>query len=74
MGKMTFQVDDEVERIFRKRVSQLYGRKKGALGQALKEAMLEWTKRTDYFDECMQLLEEGADLGGITQSRREMYH
>lgn len=64
MEMITVNVDEKVAKKFRQRVAAVYGKKKGALGKAVSEALEEWnTKRTD-METCLQLLEKGMDLGG----------
>ncbi|MFH1072910.1 MAG: hypothetical protein V1743_05785 [Nanoarchaeota archaeon] len=74
MGTITINVNDETEELFRKRVSQLYGKRKGSLGKALTEAIREWSKRKEYFDRCLELLTAGADLGKIKFKSRDELH
>lgn len=45
MGKLSFEVPDEVEMAFRMKVLRVYGSSKGALSRALTEAMKLWTER-----------------------------
>ncbi len=74
MGTITINVSDDVEKQFREQVSKIYGQGKGVLGKAFTEALLIWSERKEYFDECMKLLEEGMDLDGITYKEREELH
>ena len=74
MGTITINIKDNVEEIFRKRVYQLYGKKKGTLGRALNEAILDWSKKKLYFDRCMNLLETGIDMGKLKYKKREELH
>lgn len=71
MGTITINVNNIIEQYFRKRVYQLYGKKKGMLGKALTEAMQEWSRKKDSFDKCMYLLEKGADMGKLKYKERE---
>ena len=74
MGTITANINDEVETLFRKRVSQIYGTGKGTLGKALSEAMLEWARKKQYFETCMNLLEHGTPMGKIKyKTREELY-
>lgn len=74
MATITVNVSDRVEHQFRERAYQLYGKRKGMLGKALTEAMLDWTKKKEYFDRCMVLLERGVNLGKIKyKERAELY-
>ena len=74
MGTITVNINDEVEELFRKRVSQAYGTGKGTLGKALTEAMLEWTRKKQYFDTCMNLLNQGKNMGKLNYKKREELH
>lgn len=74
MGTITINVKDDIEKTFRKRVYQLYGKKKGTLGRALTEAMKEWSMKKKYFNRCMELLERGADMGKIKYKDRDELH
>ena len=42
MTVITINVDDEVEAEFRKKSAEIYGFKKGYLGDAITEAMKKW--------------------------------
>ena len=44
MGTITISVEDETEKLFRKLASAKYGKRKGALGEAVTEAMQIWLK------------------------------
>jgi hypothetical protein len=74
MGTITVNVDDDTERLFRKRVSALYGKRKGALGTAFSEAMSDWSDRKKYIERCMKLLHDGVDMGGLAYEKREELH
>ena len=71
MGTITANINDNVEEIFRKRVYQIYGKGKGTLGKALAEAMLEWSRKKEYFDICMKYLNEGTNMGKLKYKKRE---
>lgn len=45
MGQITVQIPDEVERRLRVRVAEKYGGKKGALGEAIAEAIDLWLRQ-----------------------------
>ena len=47
MGKLSFEVPDDVEMAFRMKVLKKYGSKKGALSMALTEAMKLWIEKAD---------------------------
>ncbi len=74
MGTITANINDDIEEIFRKRVYQIYGKRKGNLGKALNEAMIEWVRKKEYFDRCMELLEKGIDMGKLKYKNREELH
>ena len=74
MGTITINLTDDVEKVFRKKVAQIYGQSKGTLGRAIAEAIIEWTKKKEYLDRCMSLLEEGIDMGKLKYSSREELH
>lgn len=44
MGVITVNIDDEVEKEFRKLVEKYKGGKKGDLGKAITEAMKKWAE------------------------------
>lgn len=44
-GRMTIELPDELNRKFRARVAEKYGGRKGALGDAVKEAIDLWLER-----------------------------
>lgn len=45
MGQITVQIPNEVERKLRVRVAEKYGGKRGALGDAIAEAIELWLKQ-----------------------------
>ena len=74
MGTITANVDDNTEQFFRTHVYATYGKKKGSIGRALTEAMKQWAQQKAYFDTCMKLLHEGADMGKMKyKTRAELY-
>ncbi len=74
MGTITINIADNVEKSFRSKVYQLYGRKKGTLGKAVAEAIQEWSRKREYFDRCMELLESGVDMGKLKYEKRHELH
>jgi hypothetical protein len=74
MGTITANIEDTTEELFRKRVYNLYGKRKGNIGKALNEAMLEWIRKKEYFERCMYLLEEGINLGKLKYKNRDELH
>ncbi len=74
MGTITINIDDSIEADFRKKVYSIYGRKKGVLGRAVTEAIIEWDKKKKYLDNCMKLLESGVNLGRLKYKNRGELH
>ncbi len=74
MATITVNVQDDVEKLFRDRVQQRYGKGKGILGRALSEALKEWAVKSEHLADCMQLLEEGRNLGKLAYNHREELH
>ena len=74
MATITISINDEVERNFRSKVYQLYGKRKGSIGKAVSEAMQHWAAKKEYMDTCMHLLEKGANLGKLAYKEREELH
>ena len=70
MATITVNVSDDVEKKFRMRAAQLYGKKKGSLGRALTEAMDMWTKK-ECLERSMTLLKQGLNTGKILYKKRE---
>jgi len=74
---LTFSVNADVEKKFRKVARVAQGGKKGYLGKALTEAMENWTKEMEGADTvagAMELLDRGVDLGGMTYGHRDELH
>ncbi len=71
MATITINVKEEVAQTFRKRAIEIYGNKKGVLGKAISEAMTEWSRKKEYFEECMKLLDEGIDTGKLKYKKRD---
>jgi len=71
MATITVNIQERVEQMFRKRVYQLYGKRKGMLGKALAEAMQEWVEKKKNFEICISMLENGVDMGKIKYTNRE---
>ncbi len=74
MGTITINIKDDAEKIFRKMAYQLYGKKKGTLGKALTEAILDWSKKKVYLDRCLDLLDKGIDMGSLKYKSRDELH
>lgn len=74
MATITVNVSDETADLFRVRVSQTYGEKKGALGKALDEAMIDWAVKKQVISACLKMLHEGRDMGKILYKKREELH
>jgi len=45
VGVLNVRIDDELEREFRKKVIDVYGSRKGALGKAVEEAIRLWLEK-----------------------------
>ncbi len=71
MATITINIQDTLEKSFRNRVCQVYGKEKGMLGKALSEAMQEWVRKKDNFDKCMVLLDKGVNMGKLKYSSRD---
>lgn len=77
MATITINVQDTLAKEFREEVWQKLGRKKGALGKAIEEALKKWLyeKRQEKIaQEMIALMEEGIEMGRIKiKSRDELY-
>lgn len=67
MGKIiTTSVDEQAEALFRKKAYVKFGRRKGALGKALSEAMVQWARSEedgkDVVTEALELLRTGTKM------------
>jgi len=74
---LTFSVDAEVERKFRKAAKAASGNKKGDLGRALTDAMEKWTRENETsraVAAALALLDQGVDLGGMKYRHRHGLH
>lgn len=71
MATITVNVNDETADVFRARVVQTYGDKKGALGRAISEAMIDWAVKKQVITSCLKMLQEGRDMGKILYKKRE---
>ena len=47
LGQITIQIPDEVERRLRVKVAERYGGKRGALGEAIAEAIELWLRQVE---------------------------
>ena len=77
MGTMTINVDDNVEKKFRAQAKKVHGERKGALGQAVKEAMDLWIAEKDQQEiaqSALALMETGQDLGTRKYRTRDDIH
>jgi len=75
MGTITVNVDDEIEKKFRKTASSKYGKRKGYLGEAVTEAMETWLKsESGSVKKAMELLEKGHNSGGLLYKTRSELH
>ncbi|HIH42694.1 TPA: hypothetical protein HA246_03550 [Candidatus Woesearchaeota archaeon] len=71
MATITTNVKEDVAQTFRKRAIEIYGKRKGVLGKAMSEAMMEWCRKKEYFETCMKLLDEGIDTGKLKYKKRD---
>lgn len=72
VGIITISLDDKVERRLRATV----GKKKGALGGAIEEAVDRWLhdrKQEEARKRALALLERGFNMGGATFVRQAIY-
>lgn len=75
MGTITINVDDSIEKKFRKAASTKYGKRKGYLGEAVTEAMQTWLKaESGNVKKAMELLEKGHNSGGLLYKSRGELH
>ena len=75
MGTITINVDDDVEKKFRKAASTKYGKRKGYLGEAITEAMQTWLKaESGNVKKAFDLLEKGHNSGGALYKSRDELH
>lgn len=72
---VTINIDEELDREFRKKVKQMYGNAKGTLGKAVSDAMEQWiSHHPDYEKKALEHLRKGYNLGGMTyKNRDELY-
>ncbi|MDE1833954.1 MAG: hypothetical protein KGH64_01305 [Candidatus Micrarchaeota archaeon] len=72
---ITVNVEEDVDSEFRKQASLKYGKKKGYLGKALTEAMMEWAKAkdADIESQALKLLKEGIKMKKWKFNRDELY-
>jgi len=74
---ITVNVEEDVEKRFRRVAASTHGKNKGYLGRALTEAMETWARAMEAKNSVastMKLLDEGLDLGGVKYRRREELH
>lgn len=74
MGTVTISIDDDTEARFRSYVYKEYGKSKGVLGQAIKEAIDKWIrekKQENIAKEALIDLKKGHDLGKLLYKKRE---
>ena len=74
MGTITINVDDEIEKEFRKLANEESKGKKGFLGDAITEAMKKWISEKEQKEISMReikILKKGFKLGKITYKKRE---
>ncbi len=76
MGTITINVKNETEKKFRKIAGARYGKRKGALGEAVTEALDLWTRTNSKKSviKAMELLEKGIDMGKLKYKSRDELH
>ena len=69
---ITINVSEETERKFRIRARQKYGRRKGALGKAITEAINVWADKEEYDPDkhALAMLEKGFKMGKLKYKAR----
>ncbi|MCL7416168.1 MAG: hypothetical protein M8349_08970 [ANME-2 cluster archaeon] len=76
MGTMTINVNDDVEKMFRKVAASVYGKKKGSLGRAISDAMQKWlddVHQKEIAKNELKLLNTGFSMGKVTFTRDEVH-
>ncbi len=74
MGTITINVDDEIEKEFRKLAGEEYKGKKGFLGDAITEAMKNWVGEKEQKEIAVRelaVLKKGFRLGKVLYKKRE---
>ncbi len=77
MGTVTINIEDAVEKEFRKTVEQLTGLGKGKLGKAIKEALQLWIQKQQeqqIASRQLALLKKGFPMGTFTIKSRSELH
>ena len=75
MATITVNVNDDVEKRFRKMAGSRYGKRKGYLGEAVTEAMETWIKsESSNVKKAIELLEKGHHGGGLLYKSRDELH
>lgn len=77
MGTITVTVEDNVEKRFRKTVSETIGNGKGVLGSATSEALQEWVEKQRQkriSEEMLVLLHKGFEMGRFKKVSRDELH
>ncbi|MFB6199505.1 MAG: hypothetical protein ABEJ83_01385 [Candidatus Nanohaloarchaea archaeon] len=73
MGVVTVSIDDSVEERFREKLEEL-GNPKGAMGDAVSEALENWLQQKDREKrEWQEIMEEGIELGEIDFERENLH-
>lgn len=78
MGRIiTTSVDEHAEALFRKKAYMKFGRRKGALGKALSEAMEQWARseggEQGVVTEALELLKTGVKMKKWRFDRDELH-
>ncbi len=73
---ITISVEADVENRFRKLAGATYGKRKGYLGKALTEAMMEWerNKRENTNMRALEMLDKGFSMGGLKTKDKSEWH
>lgn len=73
---ITINVSEETEKEFRKLAKLRYGKRKGALGKAITDAIEALAEKSLYDPDAhaLALLKKGFNLGGIKNKDRAKWH
>ena len=77
MAIITISLDDDLNNEFREVVRKKIGERKGAIGEALGEALKQWIhekEQRQIADEMVKIMEKGFKMGKLKiKSRGELY-
>ena len=74
MGTITISLHEDIEKNFRDTVKKQKGVGKGKLGEAIGEALLDWTEKKNQdviAKRMMAIMEKGFHLGKVGKWKRE---